>query len=98
VSRRIRISVAGVDALRVLASRGALPRHPSGSGWGMGRPDGGPLVSDRAAGGILAHGFAVTGPVLEAPYPATELRLTGAGQIHLVQLQQTMPATSLGER
>lgn len=96
MSRRIRISVAGIDALRVLASRGALPRHPSGSGWGMGMPDGGPLVSDKAAGGILAHGFAVTAPVPDAP--ATELRLTGAGQIHLVQLQQTMPATSLGER
>jgi hypothetical protein len=44
MSRRIRISVAGIDALRVLASRGALPRHPSGSGWGMGLPDGGPLA------------------------------------------------------
>lgn len=98
MSRRIRISVAGIDALRVLASRGALTRHPSGSGWGMGLPDGGPLVSDKAASGILAHGFAVTGPVPDAPSPATELRLTGAGQIHLVQLQQTMPATSLNER
>jgi hypothetical protein len=98
VSRRIRISVAGIDALRILASRGALPRHPSGSGWGMGLPDGGPLVSDKAAGGILAHGFAIVGAVPDAPSPASELRLTGAGQIHLVQLQQTMPATSLGER
>ncbi|MGU3659521.1 hypothetical protein [Methylobacterium fujisawaense] len=98
MSRRIRISLAGLDALRVLASRGALPRHPSGSGWGMGMPDGGPLVSDKAAAGILAHGFAVTASVPDAPSPATELRLTGAGQIHLVQLQQTMPATSLSER
>lgn len=98
MSRRIRISVAGIDALRILASRGALPRHPSGSGWGMGLPDGGPLVSDKAAGGILAHGFAIVGAVPDAPSPASELRLTGAGQIHLVQLQQTMPATGLGER
>jgi hypothetical protein len=98
MSRRIRITAAGVDALRVLALRGALPRHPTGSGWGVGMPDGGPLVSDKAAGGILAHGFAVSGPVPDAPSPATELRLTGAGQIHLVQLQQTMPATSLSER
>ena len=98
MSRRIRISVAGIDALRVLASRGALPRHPSGSGWGMGMPDGGPLISDKAASGILAHGFAVTAVVPDASSPATELRLTGAGQIHLVQLQQTMSATSLGER
>lgn len=98
MSRRIRISVAGIDALRVLASRGALPRHPTGSGWGLAGSDGLPLVSDKAASGILDRGFAIVGAVPDAPSPATELRLTGAGQIHLVELQQTMPTTSLGER
>jgi hypothetical protein len=98
VSRRIRISAAGIDALRVLALRGALPRHPSGSGWGIGVPDGGPLVSDKAAGSIIDRAFAVVGTVPDAPSPASELRLTGAGQIHLVQLQQDRPSTELRER
>jgi hypothetical protein len=98
VSRRIRISVAGLDALRILASRGALLRHPSGSGWGVAVSDGLPLVSDKAAGGILDRGFAVVGAVPDAPSPASELRLTGAGRVHLVQLQQDMPLTELRER
>ena len=98
MSRRIRISAAGVDALRLLATRGALPRHPSGCGWGIGTPDSGPLVSDKAASGILDHGFAVKAAVPDAPSPAFELRLTGAGQIHLVQLQQAVPVADLRER
>lgn len=98
MTRRSRVSPAGTAALRALASRGALPRHPSGSGWGENEPDGLPIVSDRAAGLVIDLGYAVVGAVPDAPSPGSELRLTGAGQLHLVDLEQTMPRTSLRER
>lgn len=94
--RRSRISAAGIAALRTLATTGALPRHPSGSGWG--ENDGLPVVSDLAAGAVIARGYAVVGSVPDAPSPASELRLTGAGQIHLVELEQTLTRTRLLER
>lgn len=90
------MSAAGIAALRTLASNGAIPRHSSGSGWGE---NGGlPLVSDLAAGAVIARGYAVVGSVPDAPSPASELRLTGAGQIHLVELEQNMNRTRLLER
>lgn len=96
MTRRIRVPSVGIAALRSLASRGALPRHPAGSGWG--EIDGLPIVSDLAAGSVLDLGFAVVGAVSDVPSPASELRLTGAGHLHLVDLEQTMTRTDLLER
>ena len=98
MTRRIRISSVGIAALRSLASRGALPRHRTGSGWGETEADGLPIVSDLAAGSVIDLGFAVVGAVPNAPSPASELRLTGAGQLHLVDLKQIMTRTRLLER
>lgn len=95
---RSRVTAVVIAALRALASRGALPRHPTGSGWVERESNGLPIVSDLVAGAVIGRRFAVVGSVPDAPSPASELRLTGAGQLHLVDLEQTMARTSLRER